>query len=172
MGKRSKVDLYGLLERVLSLYNEGKTIKEIEEILRAEGYDISRESIRRKIKSSKDIAELYRKSMEEARVLVDAVRENPNTDVIEVTASLLAHHIMEFAKQIDEIQFDDPLRFTEAVRKLADAQVRVAKLRLDYQKGYEAAKKEILQAVSHELNRFPDLRARLIEIIEALEVKQ
>lgn len=172
MGRRSKVDLLGLVERILELYNkEGKTIQEIEEILRAEGYDISRESIRRKLKSTKDIAELYKKSMEEAKVLIDAVRENPNTDVIEVTTSLLAHNIMNFVKEIESIDFDDPLRFIEAVRKLSDAQVKVAKLRLDYQKGFEAAKKEIIETLSIELNKMPEFREKLVSIIDKIEAK-
>jgi len=173
MGRRSKVDLLGLVERILELYNkEGKTIQEIEEILRSEGYDISRESIRRKLKSTKDIAELYRKSMEEAKVLIDAVRENPNTDVVEVTTSLLAHNLMNFSKEIDSIDFDDPLKFIEAVRKLSDAQVKVAKLRLDYQKGFEAAKKEIIDALSRELNKMPDIREKLIVMIDRIEARQ
>lgn len=172
MGRRSKVDLLGLVERILELYNkEGKTIQEIEEILRAEGYDISRESIRRKLKSTKDIAELYKKSMEEAKVLIDAVRENPNTDVIEVTTSLLAHNIMNFVKEIESIDFDDPLRFIEAVRKLSDAQVKVAKLRLDYQKGFEAAKREIIETLSRELNKMPEFREKLVSIIDKIEAK-
>ncbi len=173
MGRRSKVDLLGLVERILELYNkEGKTIQEIEETLRSEGYDISRESIRRKLKSTKDIAELYKKSMEEAKVLIDAVRENPNTDVIEVTTSLLAHNLMNFSKEIDSIDFDDPLKFIEAVRKLSDAQVKVAKLRLDYQKGFEAAKKEIIDALSRELNKMPDIREKLIVMIDRIEARQ
>jgi predicted nucleic acid-binding protein len=171
MGRRSKVDLLGLVERILELYNkEQKTIKEIEEILQDEGYDISREAIRRKLKSTKDIAELYKKSMEEAKVLIDAVRENPNTDVIEVTTSLLARNIMNFTKDIDSIDFDDPLKFIEAVRKLSDAQVRVSKLRLDYQKGFEAAKKEIMHTLSLELAKTPDIKERLIQMIDRIEL--
>ena len=173
MGQRSKVDLHGLVERILELYNkERKTIQEIEELLRAEGYDISRESIRRKLKSTKDIAELYRKSVEEAKVLVDAVRENPNTDVIEVATSLIAHNIMNFSKEIEGINFDDPLKYIEAVRKLSDAQVKVAKLRLDFQKGFEAAKKEITQKVEAELSKHPELKRRLSEVIEGIRVEK
>jgi hypothetical protein len=173
MGQRSKIDIYGLVERILELYNkEQKTIHEIEQTLKAEGYDISRESIRRKLKSTKDIAELYKKSVQEAKVLVDAVRENPNTDVIEVATSLIAHNIMNFSKEVDSINFDDPLKFIEAVRKLSEAQVKVSKLRLDFQKGFEAAKREIMQAVEAELSKHPDLKRRLAEIIEGIKAEK
>jgi len=173
MSRRSKVDLYGLLDRVIYLYEqEKKSIAEIEQILRAEGYDISRESIRRKIKSSREIAEVYRKSLEEAKVLIDAVRSNPNTDVIEVTSSLLAHKLFEFSKTIEELDFQNAEEFIRAVQRLADAQVKVARLRLDYQKGFEAAKKEIIQALSLELAKEPELLRKLKEIINNVKVQE
>jgi hypothetical protein len=169
MGRKSKVDILGLVERVLGLYEEGKTIKEIEKILRSEGYDISRESIRRKIKSAKEIAAVYKKSLDEAEILLETVKNNPNTDVIEVTNSLLAHKLFEFAKSIDELNFDDPAAFVSAVRQLSDAQVKVAKLRLDYQNGFEAAKIEIMGKISDELENHPNLKQKLFEIIETIE---
>jgi hypothetical protein len=173
MSRRSKVDLYGLLDRVIYLYEqEKKSIAEIEQILRAEGYDISRESIRRKIKSSREIAEVYRKSLEEAKVLIDAVRSNPNTDVIEVTSSLLAHKLFEFSKTVDELDFQSAEEFIRAVQRLADAQVKVARLRLDYQKGFEAAKKEIIQALSLELAKEPELLRKLKEIINNVKAQE
>jgi uncharacterized membrane protein YccC len=173
MSRRSKVDLYGLLDRVIYLYEqEKKSIAEIEQILRAEGYDISRESIRRKIKSSREIAEVYRKSLEEAKVLIDAVRSNPNTDVIEVTSSLLAHKLFEFSKTVEELDFQSAEEFIRAVQRLADAQVKVARLRLDYQKGFEAAKKEIIQALSLELAKEPELLRKLKEIINNVRAQE
>jgi len=172
MSRRSKVDIYGLVEQVLALYEEGKTIAEIEQILRSEGYDISRESIRRRIKSAKEVAEVYKKSLEEAKILLETVRDNPNTDVVEVTNSLLAHKLFEFAKSVEELDFDNPMAFVKAVNQLSEAQVRVAKLRLDYQKGFEAAKKEIMQAVAKEIEKYPDLKARLLEIIQNVEIQK
>lgn len=169
MSRRSKVELYGLVERVVKLWEEGKTLQEIEQILRSEGYDISREAIRRKLKSVREVAEVYRRSVEEAKVLLEEVRNNPNTDVVEVVTSLLAHHLMNFTKEIENIEFDDPMKFIEAVRKLSDAQVRVARLRLDYQRGFEAAKKEIIDAVSRELSKNQELRSKLINIINMIE---
>jgi len=165
MSRRSKVDLYGLLDRIIRLYeDEKKTIADIEAILRAEGYDISRESIRRKLKSSKEIAEVYRKSIEEAQILIDAVRNNPNTDVIEVTLSLLAHKLFEFTKTVEELDFQDADEFIKAV-------VKVARLRLD-QKGFEAAKKEILRMLSLELSKDHELLKKLTDIINRVKADE
>lgn len=171
MGRRSKAELYDLVERILGLYQEGKTIQEIEEVLREDGYDISREAIRRSLKSSREVAAVYRKSLDEAKILLETVKDNPNTDVIEVTNSLLAHKLFEFAKTVEELNFDDAGQFVHAVRQLSESQVRVAKLRLDYTKGFEAAKSEVLKAVTGELEKYPEIKERLAEIIGGLEVK-
>jgi len=168
MARRSKVDIYGLVERVLSLYKEGKTITEIEQLLRSEGYDISRESIRRRIKSAKEVAEIYKRSLEEAKILLETVRNNPNTDIVEVTNSLLAHKLFEFAKSVEELSFDNPMTFVKAVREISEAHLR-AKLQHDYR---EAIKKEIMEAVARELQKHPDLKARLLEIIRNVEIKK
>lgn len=177
MGHRSKVDLYGLLDRIIKLYTGGeggkpKTIEEIEECLRGEGYDISRESIRRKLKSSKEVATVYQKSLEEAKILLDAVRNNPNTDVVEVTNSLLAHRLFEFAKSVEELNFESPEEFVRAVRNLSDAQVKVAKLRLDFQKGYKAAKEDVIRELNAELSKHPELLNQIISIISKIEPQQ
>lgn len=177
MGARSKVDLYGLLDRVVKLHNgeeDGNkyTIAEIEIKLREEGYDISRESIRRKLKSSREVAEVYRKSLEEAKILLDAVRDNPNTDVVEVTNSLLAHKLFDFVKSVEELNFGDAGEIVQAVQRLSDAQVKVAKLRLDYQKGFEASKKAVIDELSKELSKEPDLLANITAIVARVESPQ
>lgn len=177
MGARSKVDLYGLLDRVVKLHTgeeDGNkyTIAEIETKLREEGYDISRESIRRKLKSSKEVAEVYRKSLEEAKILLDAVRDNPNTDVVEVTNSLLAHKLFDFAKSVEELNFEDAGEFVQAVQRLSDAQVKVAKLRLDFQKGFDASKKAVIDELSKELSKEPDMLAKITAIVARVEPPQ
>lgn len=174
MGARSKVDLLGLLDRIIKLHTgeeDGNkyTISDIEAKLREEGYDISRESIRRKLKSSREVATVYQKSLEEAKILLDAVRNNPNTDVVEVTNSLLAHRLFEFAKSIEELDFKDPNEFVWAVNKLSDAQVKVAKLRLDYQKGFETAKKAVIDELGKELAKDSDLLSKVTAIVARVD---
>ncbi len=167
--RRSKLDLYGLVDRAMELYDQGHTIAEIAEILQADGYDISRESIRRRLKTAREVSELYKKSLQEAKILLEAVKDAPNTDVVEVTNSLLAHRMFDFAKSVEDLNFQSPIEFVRAVRTLADAQVKVARLRLDFQKGFKAAKREILERVAKELENHPDLRERLCEIINQVD---
>ncbi len=173
MGKRSKVDLYGLTERVVYLYeSEKRTLKEIEATLRDEGFDISRESIRLKIKSSREVAETYRQSLDEAKVLLETVKDNPNTDVIEVTNSLLAHHLFRFVKSVEELNFEDSTDFARSVNQLANAQVRVAKLRMNFERGVEYAKAEIQRSVARELDKYPEFKQRLFKIIDGVSIPE
>lgn len=171
MGRRSKIDLLGLVDRVVKLYEQGKTLKEIEAALRAEGYDVSRESIRRKLRSVQEVAEQYRRSLEEARVLLEAVRDNPNTDVTEYTISALGSLLFRYVKGIEDLDFQDPESLIKAVKQLTEAQVKVAGLRLKYQDGFEAAKRAVMEAIAEELKKEPELLQRLREVIERVEAE-
>ena len=91
MGRRSKADLYNQVERILQFYSRDKmTIQEITDQLQAEGIDMSRESVRRSLKSSKDLALELRSMTEEARVMMEAVKDNPNTDIAEAMVTRFA----------------------------------------------------------------------------------
>ena len=99
MGRRSKADLLGLVERIIEMYeNDKMIIQDIEAALRDDGYDISREAIRRSLKTSKNVAAQYKKAATEAKVLIDTVRDNPNTDVVEITTNLLAKQLFDFVQ--------------------------------------------------------------------------
>lgn len=165
MGRRSKVDLYGLVDRVVDLYhNQKKTQKEIEKILREEGYDISRESIRVSLKNSAEVAEHYLQAVEESKALVQAIKENPNTDMVEAVSALMTRQIFEFMKSVDALQFEDSEALARAINNMASAQVRISKYKLDYEKGYEKAKADVLRLVRERLKERPDV----VQIIKAL----
>jgi len=172
MGRRSKVDLYGLLARTIELYEQGKTLREIEAIFRSEGYDISRESIRRKVQSLNEMKELYQKTFYEVKALIDAVKENPQLDILELITSLLTSKVFEFTKSIEEIEFEDPYDFIGVVKQLTDAQIKIAKFKLEYTKGFEDAKKQIMLSIQQELEKYPDLKEKLLQIVQNLQVPE
>lgn len=173
MGRRSKSELYGLIERIFKLYTqENKTMQQIEETLRDEGYDISREAIRRSVKESKEMAIELKKSLEEARVIIDAVRENPNTDMVEATVAHLGGLLFRETSSFESIHFDEPMQAVQAAGKLADAQTKIARLRLSYQKGVQAAKSAVLSALRKELDNHPDILDRLQNLVQDLKVDE
>jgi len=170
MGRISKIELLDLLERAEKLHNvEHKSYKEIEEIFRSEGYDVSREGIRRVVKNSSEAALDFKKAAEESRAIVSAVLNNPNTDSAEAVVGILTHKLLESSKTIESIIIDDPVKLADVVSKLTHAQVKISSLRLEYSKGFEAAKKEFVTALNAELKKFPELLIRLNEVISGME---
>ena len=87
--RRTKAELYGIVEKVVKMYEGGMTLEDIEESLREEGYQISRESIRRTLKKNKTIAKELQKAREETAQLIDVIRSKPATDVNEASADFL-----------------------------------------------------------------------------------
>jgi len=173
MGRRSKADLYDLALRIEYLHDKEKlTFAQIAEKLKEEGYSVSRESVRRSYKSSSEIAAQYKKAMEESRVIIETVRNNPNTDVVETITSMLAGQLFEYIKTVDELDFDDSVQLVGAVKDLATSQVKISKLRLDFQKGYETARQDFLETLKKELTEYPDLLSQLTAIVARMESPQ
>jgi predicted DNA-binding protein YlxM (UPF0122 family) len=170
MGRRSKADLYDLVDRILELYTRDKlSIKDIAAQLQHEGYDISREAVRRSLKSSKELAADLTKTIEETRVMMDVVRANPNTDIAEAVVTRFAGLLLRESQAIDEMQFDEPGDAILAAGRLATAQAKLASVRLKYQAGFEAAKKAVLESLKIELASDPDLANRLAAVVANLE---
>jgi len=173
VGRRAKADLMDLVDRILELYTRDKlTIEEIAEKLRGEGFDISREAIRRSLKSSKDLAKDLNNTIAEARVMIDAVRANPNTDIAEAVVTRFGGLLLRESQQIDALEFEDPGKAILAAGRLAVAQTKLASVRLKYQSGYEAAKKAVITMLKAELATDPDLAGRLAAIVTGLEPEE
>lgn len=169
MGKRKKAERLGIVDRIINLYTQGKTLDEIKEILNQEGWQISRSAIHRTVVDHKEAAKKFQEASEQARVLLETVLKDPtNTSVIEAIQSMLAQRLFEYTKSIEELEFATPEEFISAVSKLARAQVATARLRLEYQKGYEAAKQEVLQQIRTVLHE-PEVINLLEEKISKLE---
>ena len=171
MGAKSKVELYGLAERVIELYTvENKTLSEIEKLLRSEGYDISRESIRRHAKSASQAAQEYQAAYEESRAILDAVKDNPtNTDTYEAITSLIASKLLNQVKDIDSFEFSSPEKMLDGVAKITRSQVQMSKLNLDFDKGFNAAKKKFLATLDEELASHPELKSELVRVVNGME---
>lgn len=169
MGRRSKADLFDLTDRILELYTRDKlTIREIADQLQTEGFEISREAVRRSVKDSKALAGEMRKSIDEARVMMDAVRDNPNTDIAEAVVTRFAGLLLQESQQIDALEFEDPGDAILAAGRLANAQAKLGSVRLKYQSGFEAAKRAVIAAMKKELQTAPDLLDRLAVVVNNL----
>jgi hypothetical protein len=168
--RRPKADLLGLVERIVERYHKAKlTVREIEAELREEGVSIGKSSIHRTLQSEHDAASAYRTALAEARVMLEAVRGEPNTDVLELVTSFLSAKILKNVKDISSIDFDDPGALIDAVYRLTRAQVATGRLRMEFERGFEAARRSILDALGQDLRDDPDLAERMRARVAAIQ---
>lgn len=130
MPPRPKATLYDIVERIIHMYHkEKKQIREIESILKAEGYHISRSSIHRTLKGYNDVAKELLEIKEEVKALMESVKENPATDTLEIIVSLVSTRLMKFIKDIEGFDFDDPSDLIQSIYKLATAAEKLQRYR-------------------------------------------
>ncbi len=135
MPKRKKAQLYDLITRIVFLYErEKKNFREIESILRSEGYDISKSAIHRAYKSYTKAAEEFKKIYEETKALIETLKENPATDVMESIAVILANRLFKFVKDIEAMEFETPEELISSVQKLAKTLSDLQKVREEREK--------------------------------------
>lgn len=167
---RTKAELLGLVERVVDMYEKDHmTIEKIEAALRSEGYDISRESIRKTVKKNKTIARELAKARTETEALINTIRSNPATDVNEATADFLIAKSFEFVKQIEAVDFKDLPELADFIKKITKVKTDIVKQRMEYQKVYNRAKDEIMGELQKALENRPDLYEQIFTIVSQLE---
>lgn len=170
MSVKSKAELLGLVERIVKMYSEEHvTCKNIEEVLRSEGYDISRESIRRTVKSNKNIADELMKTREETVALIDAIRDNPATDTNEATLDFLISKAFEYTKSIEDLNFRDLPELASFISKMTKAKTQIVKQRLEYRQVFERAKTELIIQLRRALEGDMELYGRMKSLVEAME---
>lgn len=170
MSTRSKAELLGLVERIVRMHSDGRmACKDIEETLRSEGYDISRESIRRTVKSNKSIASELMKTREETVALIDAIRDNPATDTNEATLDFLISKAFEYTKSIEDLNFKDLPELASFISKMTKAKTQIVKQRLEYRQVFERAKGELIAQLQRVLEGDAELYERMKTLVESME---
>lgn len=153
MARKSKANLYNIIDRIVYMYHEEKKdIKTIANILQAEGYDISKSSIHRTLKSYADAAKEFQEVYEETKVLVEALKEKPASDVMEGITKILANRLFRFVKDIEMMDFEKPEELILSVDRLAKViekleRYRAEKVREIIEKGEkeEISKEKLLE---------------------------
>ncbi|ADU96031.1 hypothetical protein Theam_0057 [Thermovibrio ammonificans HB-1] len=164
MPRRSKATLNDLINRIVYLYEKEKlSFKQIESVLRSEGYDISKSSIHRAYRTYAEAAEDYKKIYEETKALIETLKENPATDVIESISVILANRLFKFVKDIKSMDFDDPHELISSVQKLAKTISELQKAREEREKAAMA----ILKKGAEEGKVAPEILKKIQELYGA-----
>lgn len=176
MAPRSKVELLGLLDRVIEMYSVDKmTLTDIEQVLKDDGYDVSRSAVHRVIRSNQELIEEQRLAQEQAELFISEFRDSPNTDISELNLQIMQRYMFKVLREVDfgPEAFKDPTKLANLVARLSDAQVNLDRLKVEFRKGVDAAKAEFERQLTDILKaEHPELLLNLVEIIQKLRIEQ
>ncbi len=152
MPPRKKAELYDLIAYIVQLYEEGKlSFRDIESRLRAEGYDISKSAIHRVYKDYREAAREYAQKYDEIKALLLSLKDRPVTEMMEAVSAIIARHVLDFVKNIESIEFDDPeslVKVTKAISQISENLQKMREERL--QKAVEQVQKDSRNEFSKE----------------------
>lgn len=178
MGRKGKVEEFGLQELVAEKWDGGKktivyVTEEVNQWLRTNGYKItiSREGIRRAIKTHEEQVVDAQRSTEAAKAMAEILKDYPATEASEVMLMKLASLISTDLRTIDSINFEDPVDMIQAATKLAEAQMRLSSYRTKAIEALDKAKRRIKDELQKAIQSDPELLERLCAIVDSVEVK-
>ncbi|GBF34132.1 hypothetical protein DCCM_3244 [Desulfocucumis palustris] len=97
---------------------------------------------------------------------MDSNEDTPGTQLAEATSELALSMIMETLTSLDNLQGEKVTELLKVLPKLADASTKREALKLQFNKGVEAASVRIKEALRKELEADPELMQRVIELVE------
>lgn len=178
MGQKSKADVHGLKEIIIKHYDSGKktiayVTEKTNEELQQQGLKltISREAIRRAVRSYDDQIADLRKNIETAKAMADIFKDHPGTEMSEGMLMYLAKLLNDEAKNIESISFENPADFIRSVTDVTKAQAKLAQFRSQAVKALDKAKSQLKAELQKAIQHDSELLERLCKIVDDAKVK-
>jgi len=178
MGQKSKADQYGLKELIAEKWDGGKktivyVTGEVNDWLQQNGYKItvSREAIRRAVRSYEDEIAAVRKGVEISKQMAEVFKDHPGTEQSEAMLMYMSQLITKEMRNIESISFEDPAEMIHATAKLTMAQAKLSQYRTQAVKALDRAKEQIRAELQKAIQHDPELLERLYTIVDAVKVK-
>ena len=178
MGAKSKAQEHGLVELIIDKWDGGKNTivyvtEEVNKKIQELGLKvtISREGIRRVIKSHKEEIEDTQKAIEAAKAMAEVLKDYPGTEMSEAVLMQMTSLIAKDLRTIDSLEFDDPVDLFQSAARVAEAQLKLSNYRTKAIKALEKAKEEIKKELQNAIKNDADLLQRLYVIIDKVEAK-
>lgn len=154
MPKRNKIELQGLVERIVHMFYEDKmTHIQIAETLKSEGYDVSKSGVGRTLVSHASQMKAYRDAAAEAIEIVKEVKKTPGLDINEATVQIASTKLLKEVESFKNFNTLEPEEVLKAVSRLATSQTQIAKVKLEYERGYKKGLFEAAKAVEEEVKK-------------------
>ncbi|WP_440986440.1 hypothetical protein [Treponema denticola] len=82
MPRKSNVEMEGVLERAVKLHEEeNMTIKEIAELLKAEGFIVSASGVQRALRAKKLSEKEFQKKLKDTEIFIEATKNTPGLQI-------------------------------------------------------------------------------------------
>ena len=140
MPRRNKVEIQGLVDRIVDMfYNQNLSQREIEEKLKEEGFDVSKSGVGRTLVDYAGQMKAYKEAAIEAANMVKELKNEAGLNLAETTSQLLQVKLLSAVKDVevedlDEMKLNDLI---SAVHKNTLSQVQIARVKLEYERGYK-----------------------------------
>ncbi|QEJ96626.1 phage protein Gp27 family protein [Treponema phagedenis] len=178
MGAKSKAEEHGLVELIIEKWEGGKNTivyvtEEVNKKIQELGLKVtlSREGIRRVIKSHKEEIEDAKKAIESAKAMAEVLKDYPGTEASEAVLMQMTSLISKDLRTIDSLEFEDPKELLLTTARIAEAQLKLSNYRTKAIKALEKAKSEIKKELQNAIKNDPELLQKLCAIVDKAEVK-
>ena len=149
-----------------AIVNKRKTYKEIEEWLKADGYDISQASVQRYGKNFLAKLERITAAREQAKTIIET-SSGMKTEMSEATSTVAFQLLMDMLINTDSKDIDkNTLNAIKTLAALERSTVSREKLKMSYDKGVKEASERIKRQMQEELRNYPELIEQMYKIID------
>ena len=151
MPKRNKIEMQGLVERICKMYfNNKMSHKQITETLKAEGYDISKSGVGRTLVDQAAQMKAYKDSAKKAVAIVNELGKTPGLNIAEASVQMVQAKLLEEVNKFENFSTLSPEELLRAVVRNTDAQAKIARVKLEYERGYKKGLFEAAKTVEAE----------------------
>jgi len=151
MPKRNKIEMQGLVERICKMYfNDKMSHKQITETLKAEGYDISKSGVGRTLVDQAAQMKAYKDSAKKAVAIVNELGKTPGLNIAEASVQMVQAKLLEEVNKFENFSTLSPEELLRAVVRNTDAQAKIARVKLEYERGYKKGLFEAAKTVESE----------------------
>jgi hypothetical protein len=178
MGTKSKAEQYGLKELIAGKWDGGKktivyVTDEVNDRLKQNGYKItvSREAVRHAIRDYEDEIADVRKGVEMSRAMAEVFKDHPGTEQSEAMLMYLSQLITKELRNIESINFENPLEIIQGAAAVARAQAKLSQYRTQAVNALDKAKEKIKAELRQAIRHNGELPERLCKIVDEVTVK-
>lgn len=156
-----------IVEEVNNRLVEGHTYAQIVDWLKQMGHQIGTSSLQRYGKDFLARLDRLKQVREQAKAIVESNQDAPGTQLAEAASEMALSMVMETLMALDNpLQEAKVTELLKVLPKLADSATRREALKLQFNKGVEAAVKKLKAEIQREIGSNPGLKEQICGIID------